>query len=254
MSNVYGHESILERLDEMKPTRALFIGPFSVGKRTTFEWYAKKYQLENIHRVYDVNSEIGLVESQSKFMGQTFFISLNKATKKTTEKLLKILEDSSPNNVFFLSSTYEPSQALKSRTVVFNFNFLDKTSLEKILDKLGHADAMYLASLNMGNVYSTVEVKKANKARVNLVISYINGHDVDKTDSLFKKWTDEDTKYLLILANEVITGINRAFTTDETSVVTKKLAMKILKSVDVYDRPRYVVRSSLVGIAEEMRK
>lgn len=259
---IFGHREVMQALNGLPLTNVLLVGPWSVGKRSMLENFIQRHGVTDVTRVYDLKSadlqEVRKMSLETNGARRVIFLRLDRMTQNTEERLLKIIEDAPPEVTFLATSTYSTRIALRTRFTYITVGSLDPKTIAMILGRLGYeaTNAVSLAEKSIGSVGGSIKVGKASPftSLVTRALKCIVEHDVEMLDSLYSKWEDGHTDTILTWASERITERWRTFKPGDFPELGKGTAMRILTSVDRYDRPRYVVRSSLVNIVREDRK
>ena len=256
MNNIQGHAEIINYLKNNDPRNVLLVGPYSVGKRTILqnkvETSNERFQVFS----HTVDAEIMRIVQETSFKKNSkIFLRLDRVTKKEEEKFLKIVEDADDSVKFYCTSTKELSLALSTRFTTLRVSYLADNEVQRVLELRGmeSSKAEYLASKAYGQVRPTIESDVVvPKMNVMLAMKHILSHDPEGLDSMYAKWSKEDTEILVTYAREILTGRARLFTEEELQAVPKKLALRLLRSSDSYTTPRFYVRSVLAEIEKEM--
>lgn len=256
---IFGHHEVMSTLRKLPLTNILMVGPWSVGKRSMLEYFMQTHGITDITRVYDLKTadlqEIRRLSLETRGSERVIFLRLDKMNQATEERLLKIIEDAPPEVKFLATSVYASRIALRTRFTYLPVGSLDSKTISMILRRLGYeaATAVELAAKSLGSVGESIKAGKSSPftSLVRRALKCIAEHDAPMLDSLYSKWEDGHTDTILAWASERITERWRTFKPEEFPELGKGTAMRILTGVDRLDRPRYVVRSTLVNIVRE---
>jgi replication-associated recombination protein RarA len=260
MTNLIGHENQFKLATTGEVTNLFVYGPSSVGKGVFVDAVIAHYNIQDVLKISPLTIDSMEEIRQEAVLGgdKAFVIDLGYSTTlNLRERLLKVVEDAPSTTKFFLISVAKPDLALRTRFESYALGFLTPIDIQLILTQQGYSveRAIELSQLQLGTVSGTVYAGKTNpdKFLVLRALSAIQNSTEDELDSLYSKWTDSHTSLIREWAAERITGRWRLFSEDD-SALNKGIALKVLKRVNPFDRPRYVVRSSLVSILREAVK
>lgn len=256
---VIGHEQVTHAALSMDLSNTLIQGPRSVGKRTILEKLIESHSVTDVIRVFNL-SEVDLDDVRRASLEHTgdvrvILLRLGYLKRDSAERLLKIIEDAAPNVVFYATSTHKQDLAIRSRFTTFTVGRLQDSEIATILFKSGYTSerASQLASLHLGSIDDTLNVVKASGSTslAKQALKALEERDEDALDALYSKWEDANTHAILNWATERITERWRLYRAEDFPTLGKGVALQILRGVDYYDRPRYVVRSGLAPIIRE---
>lgn len=260
---VFEHREVLSALLSGQLSHTLIVGPQSVGKRSMLEKLIEHHRLTDVVRILN-NSDLDMAavrraSLESNSGERVILMRLDYLKRTEEEKLLKIIEDA-PEGVTFLATKTNPTQAspLLSRFTFYSVDYLPNRTVGRILHRLGYAPdrAATLADYSLGAIKPTIDLGKSSAyvSLVNRALTCISEKDADALDKLYSKWEDGHTKAIREWARERVTGRWRMFQESDFPELGKGVAIRIWKRVNLFERPRYVVRSTLAGIIAEERK
>lgn len=261
-NKVYGHHDVVDSLEESLPRFTMLVGPRSIGKKTIYAKALVDHGIEETFEFSEVTEnmleDLRVLTSGTMSGQRMIFIRYGYPTKKHVERLLKIVEDATEGVNFFITSTHMPEFTLASRFTVFSLGYLRDADISMILIRKGYDPkfATELATKGFGTVRETIYSAKVSSDtyQVFQALKYIEEHDPASLEQLHKKWSDTHTSLIKTWAIEKITNRFRMFDPDKHDILNKKVALEILRNVDPFDRPRYVVRNSLVEVCVENSK
>jgi hypothetical protein len=260
---VYGHEKVRAAMKSSGLTHTLIVGPYSVGKRTLLEKLIQENGVTDVVRILNTKNidmaDVRRASTETNGSVRVIMIRMDYLKRTDEERLLKTIEDA-PEGVYFLATRTSSigRNPLYSRFTVHRVDYLSNATVALILSRSGYTSdrAVTLSELALGSIQATINAGKSSQYNSLVVraLKYIEDHDDGGLDTLYLKWEDGHTKLLRIWAQERITGRWRMFQEYDFPELGKGLAMQILTRLDPYERPRYVVRSTLAGIIAEGRR
>jgi len=260
MSEVIGHDRIIERLRNGVPQVSLFQGERSVGKWTTALWLRDHLGilpgdlLELRHLNMDAVREAVRFLKRAPFGERRMLIAyLGGVTWQTQTGFLQVLEMLPPTSVVvFVAPPDVVSPALLSRTEVFDFSLLRPEDVKQILmgRNFKESTAEHLAELSGGRVTNAIRLMQSNEIKITVLgaVRSLLLRDAKSLDTFAGRWSDEHTELLATMCRETISGRHVLFTDEETEALGRKLALKILTNIRTEVRPRLVVHSQLMTV------
>lgn len=260
---VFEHREVLAAMLTGELSHTLIVGPHSVGKRTMLEKLIQHQRVTDVVRILNTSEldmgDVRRASLETTSGNRVILIRLDYLKRTDEEKLLKIIEDA-PDGVTFLATKTNPTQAspLLSRFTLYSVDYLPDRTVGRILSRLGYAPdrAALLASYSLGAVKPSIDMGKSSAyiSLVNRALTCIAEKDMESLDKLYSKWEDGHTKVIREWARERVTGRWRLFQESDFPELGKGIAMRIWTKVNPFERPRYVVRSTLAGIVSEELK
>lgn len=229
---------------------SLFLGPASVGKRTTVGWVVEHYQIRPTDFRFIPTLTADEAREIRRFsmiapMGHTKLVAIriDGASQAAQNILLKTLEEPTRRVRFILLATKDPIPTVVSRSRVFRFGYLDRGELSEVLTRLGSAALPHGGQVKPCLDRSDLSVKKHTALAALRAIFRNDTHAIDK---LLGDWTPETHRLLAIWCMEAMTGRwdvysrqeSEEFAADQT--VVRKLLVAATSTVA---RPKLVLRT-----------
>jgi hypothetical protein len=255
-----GHDEHYAALKRHLGPVTILVGPRSVGKWTAAEHLRRFHQIgdSDLLRVNRLTADtartvVRFASTAPHGESKLAIISLTQASAAAMATLLKTLEDATPTFRAILTSEREPIKTLASRGTIYRFKTLSDEHLIEILSErfgMKGKDAQQAVSKAGGQVKPALDAAKGYEDRVVVIAALraFSEHDSDALDRLADKWTESASELLAIWCRERITGRWRIFLDTESDLTGKGLPLKILMALNTNNRPRLVVRSSLMSL------
>ena len=260
MSEIVGHDKILDRLTLGIPPVSIFRGETSVGKWTTALWVRDRLgvvdgdlmELRSLH-MEGVREAVKFLKRAPHGKQRLLIAYLGGSSWSTQAGLLLILEKLPPTSLVILVTPPDTlSPALQSRGEIFDFSLLSVEDVATILMRrnFGEGSAMHLAELSGGHVSTALRLMQVNDTKVTVLgaVRTLLLRDAKALDTFAGRWSDEHTELLAAMCREAISGRHTLFTQEETEALGRKLALKILTTIRPEVRPRLVVHSQLMTV------
>lgn len=260
MSEIIGHDRIIERLKSGIPPVSIFRGEKSVGKWSTAMWVRERLNVSGgdflafrsltMERARDA---VRFLRAAPHGTQRLLVAYLGGSTWSTQAALLLILEKLPPTSLVILVTPPDTlSPALQSRGEIFDFSLLSEESVQQILmsRNFGEGSAAHLASLSGGRVETALRATESNETKIGVIgaVRALLSRDAKSLDSFANRWSEEHTTLLDSMCREAITGRPYLFTQEEIEALGRKLALKILTATRPEVRPRLVVHSQLMTV------
>jgi replication-associated recombination protein RarA len=260
MSEIVGHDDIIESLSQGIPPVSIFLGEDSVGKWTTAMWVRDRLKIQDGDFLALRHLSADSARAAGDFVkraphGHTRLLVVYMAGSgwSTQAMLLTSLENLPPTSlVILVTPPVTLSDPLMSRGEVFVFGLLRVQDVKQILlaRNFKEGAAQHLAELSGGHVATALRAAGSNDAKV-LVLGAVRAlltRDAKALDTFAPRWAEEHTLLLDSLCRETISGRLCLFTEEETEALGRKLALKILTLLRVEVRPRLVIHSQLMSV------
>lgn len=260
MSEVIGHDRIIERLNRGVPSVSIFRGEKSVGKWTTALWVRDQLGISDGDFLALRFLNMENVRDATRFVKQAPFgknrllvVYLGGASWNIQGALLTTLEKLPETSMVILVTPLDTlSPPLRSRGEMFDFSLLREEHVKRILMRrnFNEGTATHLAGLSGGHVDAALRFADSNETKI-AVLSAVRSmlsRDAKTLDSFASRWSEEHTVLLDAMCREAIIGRAHTFTTEEIEALGRKLALKILTAIRTDVRPRLVVHSQLMTV------
>lgn len=263
-TKVYGHEDKIKPLAHELPPVTLFIGPPSVGKRTSCEYLLAAHGFRPsdtlpLDRLLMADAQAVLRFVSTRPMGKRKAVSasLDGASPEALNALLKCLEEPPAYATFLLRSTQPTLLTVQSRAAVVRLGYLQDAAMSDLLmDQFGFSpeDAAHATRVGGGQVRKALNFKATAHAKSpvlsalravstkdeallsNSLVAFEDPETCDARVQLLRQWTEE-----------AISGHWRVFQPEEQFGLPKECVRQIASALRTHARPRLAARLALWG-------
>lgn len=260
---IFGHQEQWDSLSTYLPRVSLFVGPYSVGKRTVAEHLADHYGIDDrdVLRVEHLDSamtsscwafsETPPVASPFKII----IVELRGAKMAAVNSIAAAVARAKPKTRFIFISTENFSwyERIADHAVVVRFGYLVRSEVINVLSErmgMSRERAITTAQSSVGQILPTVRRLPAREdglAKAQKAALAIRQHEADTLQELAKEWTDEATDALTDWAYESLAQEPSLFALEDLTN-DPGTAVRTLVALRPRVRPRLVVRSQLASV------